>query len=42
MEKLRVETGNVTSAETEGIIEELATLILEEYSKNPQVRLLPV
>ncbi|MBY0378318.1 MAG: type IV secretion protein IcmB, partial [Gammaproteobacteria bacterium] len=42
MEKLRVETGNVTSAETEGIIEELVTLILEEYSKNPQVRLLPV
>ncbi len=42
MEKLRVETGNVTSAETEGIIEELATLILTEYGKNPQLRLLPV
>ncbi len=42
MENLRVEMGNVTPQETEGVIEELVTLILEEYSKNPQVRLLPV
>ena len=42
MEKLRTETGAVTSSEAEGVVDELATLILEEYGKNPQIRLIPV
>ncbi len=42
MEKVQEEASGMALIEMEGVVEELAHLILQEYSKNPAVRLLPI